>query len=94
MICQFTGGIVDGALVEAPIEDYWVDGSPPVLLWVLVNGVGELGMQTAVGPQHGGERYYMTRVERSDELQNLVYHYRHHRLQIPNESRTEENSSI
>lgn len=90
MICTFIGGFADGCLGEFPFEPAWVDGTPPAALWAISTQTNPHGVIAATHHSvwRSGERYILVRVDKSEEYQNMVYVYQHHKLDTDFMART------
>lgn len=75
MICAFMGGPADGALAEIPLENFWIDGTPPEKLWVFYGGKGPFGLKASHCIVNGAKKYHLLRVDMDHEMQQMVYHY-------------------
>lgn len=75
MICAFMGGPADGALAEIELEKWWIDGTPPEMLWVFYGGEGPFRLKAAPWVVVGAKKYHLLRVDHDHEIQNMVYHY-------------------
>lgn len=91
MLCSFVGGFADGCLVEFALEQYWVDGTPPAVLWVTPDAdvKSKLPMSGASLSPHGNrEQYILVRVDKVEEYANMVYTYQHSKLDTDFMART------